>query len=264
MGIQKHTKLNLLLRHWPDGKINSSTWLNSEGYGANFIQKYKNNYWIEAIGAGAFKKAGDKVSWAAAVECLQKQLKSEIYVGGKTALEIAGLAQYLKIKETNVVLLSNKKGSMPVWMKKYDWNTTLDLKVKKLFDSKLIFAEKSDGFKVVNLDKATIIVSCAERAYLEYLDEIPQVSSYTEALEIMENMISIRPIIAQRLLENCKSLKVKRLFLHLAEKVNHSWFKKINIEKIDLGSGKRVIFKNGLLDKKYNITVPKVESHEEL
>ena len=264
MGIEKQTKLNHLMRNWPDGKIKSSVWLNTEGYGANFIQKYKSNNWIEAIGTGAFKKSGDEVSWAAALECLQKQLNSEVHVGGKTAIEFAGKAQYLKMKETSVVVLSNKKEALPAWMKKHNWNVKLDFKVKNLFKSNLDFGEKSNGFTVVDTDKASIIISAPERAYLEYLDELPKSASYTEAKEIMENMISLRPSIVQHLLENCTSLKVKRLFLHFAEKINHPWFKKLNLEKIDLGIGKRVIFKNGVLDKKYNITVPKDEPYEEV
>lgn len=264
MGIEKKSKLNQLLRNWPDGKIKSSVWLNAEGYGANLIQKYKTNNWIEAIGAGAFKKAGDEVTWASALECLQKQLKSEVHVGGKSAIEFTGVAQYLKMKETNVVLLSNKKEALPAWMKKHNWNVNLDFKVKNLFNSNLPFGEKSNGFLAIEADKATIIVSSQERAYLEYIDELPKSASYTEAKEIMENMISLRSSVVQHLLENCTSLKVKRLFLHFAEKQNHPWFQKLNLEKIDLGSGKRVIFENGVLDKKYNITVPKDESYEEL
>jgi len=31
----------------------------------------------------------------------------------------------------------------------------------------------------------------------------------------------------------------------------------VNLEKINLGSGKRVIVEDGTLDKKYNITIPK-------
>jgi len=264
MGIEKQTKLNRLLRNWPDGKIKSSAWLNSEGYGANFIQKYKSNNWIEAIGAGAFKKSGDEVTWASALECLQKQLKSEVHIGGKTAIEFAGKAQYLKMKETSVVVLSNKKEALPVWMKKYNWNVKLDLKVKNIFKENLTFGEKSNGFTTLDIDKASIIVSSPERGYLEYLDELPKHTSYTEAREVMENMISLRASMVQHLLENCTSIKVKRLFLHFSEKINHPWFKKLNLKKIDLGSGKRVVFENGVLDKKYNITVPKDKSYEEV
>jgi hypothetical protein len=264
MGIEKKAKLNHLMRIWPDGKINSSVWLNAEGYTANFIQKYKSNNWIEAIGVGAFKKSGDKVTWAAAIECLQRQLNSEVHVGGKTAIEFAGKAQYLKFNETQVDVLSNQKNALPMWMKKNNWNVILDFKVKNLFKSNLAFGEKLNGFTIVNTDKSSIIVSATERAFMEYLDELPRRASYTEAKEIMENMISLRPSLVQHLLESCTSIKVKRLFLHLAEKINHPWFKKLNIEKIDLGHGKRVLFENGVLDKKYNITVPKDESYEEV
>lgn len=264
MGIEKQSKLNLLIRNWPDGKINSSSWLTSKGYGANFIQKYKNNNWIEAVGYGAYKKSGDEVAWASALECLQTQLKSEVHVGGKTALELTGKAQYLKMKETSVVMLSNKKEALPTWMKNHDWNANLNFKVKNLFNQKLEFAEKSNGFTAIEVDRASIVISSPERAYLEFLDELPKNASYAEAKEIMENLISLRPNMVQHLLANCTSLKVKRLFLHFAEKVNHAWFKKLDLKKLDLGVGKRVVFKNGVLDKKYKITVPKDDSYEEV
>ena len=51
---------------------------------------------------------------------------------------------------------------------------------------------------------------------------------------------------------------MKRLFLiYGRENDQHSWFKELRIEKINLGSGKRVIVQNGVLDKKYHITVPR-------
>jgi hypothetical protein len=43
----------------------------------------------------------------------------------------------------------------------------------------------------------------------------------------------------------------------MAEKSQHQWFKELELNKISLGSGKRVIVKNGVLDKKYQITVPR-------
>ena len=43
----------------------------------------------------------------------------------------------------------------------------------------------------------------------------------------------------------------------MSEKNNHDWLKNLNIKKIDFGSGKRVIVKNGVFNNKYNITVPK-------
>ena len=50
---------------------------------------------------------------------------------------------------------------------------------------------------------------------------------------------------------------MKRLFLYLSEKANHSWLEDLDLDKLDLGKGKREIMKEGILDKKYLITVHK-------
>ena len=60
----------------------------------------------------------------------------------------------------------------------------------------------------------------------------------------------------QRLLEEYRPVKVKRLFLFMAEKARHAWFEALDLDRIDLGSGKRVIAKGGVYNKKYQITIP--------
>jgi len=54
----------------------------------------------------------------------------------------------------------------------------------------------------------------------------------------------------------CRSVKVKRLFLWFAERHNHAWLKQIRREEIDLGPGKRILQRDGKLDPKFNIAVP--------
>lgn len=73
----------------------------------------------------------------------------------------------------------------------------------------------------------------------------------------MEGLNNLVPKHVQTLLENCQSVKVKRLFLYMAEKADHAWFKQLDVTKVDLGKGKRSIVKNGVLIAKYGITVPK-------
>ena len=92
---------------------------------------------------------------------------------------------------------------------------------------------------------------------MEMLYLAPKEQSFDEAYEIIDGLTTLRPKLVQRLLEECKSIKVKRLFLFMADSSNHDWVKELNIEKINLGSGKRVVVKNGVLDKKYKITVPR-------
>ena len=69
--------------------------------------------------------------------------------------------------------------------------------------------------------------------------------------------MNLRPHVIQELLESCKSIKVKRLFLYMAEKAGHSWLKYLDQSKIELGFGDRLVVKNGVYIKRYGITVPK-------
>jgi hypothetical protein len=103
----------------------------------------------------------------------------------------------------------------------------------------------------------SIKVSGAARALMECLYLAPLKQELMECFELMEGLNNLPPKQVQALLENCQSVKVKRLFLYMAEKANHSWFKHLDLTRLDLGSGKRSIVKNGVFIGKYGITVPK-------
>jgi len=75
-------------------------------------------------------------------------------------------------------------------------------------------------------------------------------------LQVMGNLATLRPEVVQPLLEACGSVKVKRLFLYLAERHGHDWFAKLDPGKVDLGKGKRMIVPKGRYDARYQITVP--------
>ena len=72
-------------------------------------------------------------------------------------------------------------------------------------------------------------------------------------------MTVVKPKEFQKLLENCSSIKVKRLFLYIAEKIGHSWFKRLDLTKINLGKGVREITKGGSYNSKYNIIIGNIE-----
>ena len=71
-------------------------------------------------------------------------------------------------------------------------------------------------------------------------------------------MTVLKPSVLNELLIQCKSVKVKRLFMYLATRAGYSWVAKLDKDKIDFGSGVRVIDKTGYFDKEYNIIVDKV------
>lgn len=161
-------------------------------------------------------------------------------------------------------MLAPRKCSLPSWFKKHSWSATVRFQESSLFKESINdFGQKENGFTRKEYGQVEVVMSAPERAIMEYIDSLPSKGTYEEALELMENLTSLRSGVVQGLLEKCTSVKVKRLFLHLAEKVNHPWFKKLDLNKIDIGNGKRVIFKNGLLDPKYKITIPKALYEEQ-
>lgn len=101
-----------------------------------------------------------------------------------------------------------------------------------------------------------MVISSPERAILELMDELPQHEAFHQVDMIMEGLVNLRPRRMQTLLEEACSVKVKRLFFFFAERHQHKWLSHIDREKINLGSGKRVIFRGGKLEPKYGITVP--------
>ena len=74
---------------------------------------------------------------------------------------------------------------------------------------------------------------------------------------LMEMLTSLRASLVQQLLENCTSVKVKRMFLYMAEKARHRWFAKLDRSRISLGSGTRSYAKNGVKIGAYDIVIPK-------
>ena len=117
--------------------------------------------------------------------------------------------------------------------------------------------EDSKGLEFYQVsEEFSIIISSPERAILECLYLVPKEQDIEEALNIMQGLNNLRPLLLQELLDHCGNIKVNRLFLYLAEKTNKSWFKYLDLKTIEIGKGKRVIAKDGFLDTKYNITLP--------
>jgi tRNA-binding EMAP/Myf-like protein len=113
------------------------------------------------------------------------------------------------------------------------------------------------GFSEWKEREFSIRISSPERAAMEMVYLVPEKISFEESLLIMESLVTLRPEIVQKLLEMCRFVKVKRLFMYTAEKHRHPWVEKLDLSRIDFGRGKRRIVFGGKLDPKYQITVPK-------
>jgi len=208
--------------------------------------------WLESAGRGAYKRPGDSVDWLGGVYTLQNQLGLTIHPGGRTALSLLGSSHFVGTGSEGVFLYGRRGERLPTWFREYPWQQTITFKPITLFSDDLAGYMTPYNHKELKLK-----IAKRELAVLEMLYHVPASQGFQEAFSIMENLATLRHQVLQNLLEMCRSVKVKRLFLFMAEKANHPWFSKLNIDKVNLGAGKRVIVKNGMLDKTYAITIPR-------
>ena len=73
---------------------------------------------------------------------------------------------------------------------------------------------------------------------------------------LMQSLSNLSPRRLQKLLADCRSVKVNRLFFFFADRHQHAWLERLDKDAIDFGVGKRMLVKGGKLNKPYQITVP--------
>jgi hypothetical protein len=250
MSTDTKSKINNLLNDTPHGTVLLSFWLSEKGYSLDLQKRYKKSAWLESIGTGALKRSGDDVDYHGGIYALQNQAALTVHVGGRTALSLQGRAHYIDMAGGRAVLFGGKKESLPAWFKNKNWETRIDYYTTSFLPADM-------GLVDLERKNFSVKVSSPARAILECLYLAPKHQEFFECYELMEGLNNLRPKSVQELLENCSSIKVKRLFLYIAEKLEHPWLDFVDLSKVDLGSGKRSLVKNGVYIDKYKITVPK-------
>lgn len=273
--------------NWPKGTIATYDWLEGQGVYRQLADTYVNSGWLERVGRGAFKRAGEEVNWTGALYAMQTQLKLSLHAAGKTALQLQGYAHYLPLgfasragaasgtkhasvsgsasgarsasvsragseSEAAVILFCNSNEKLPAWFKQYQWQ------IKVRFTATNLFGDKnSPGLTGFDEGDYSIKISSAERAMLEVCYAVPDKESFEEAGHLMEGLTTLRPNLVQELLEKCSSVKTKRLFMYFAEEYSHAWLKKLHLSKVDFGKGNRSLCTDGQYNKKYQLVVPR-------
>jgi hypothetical protein len=221
-----------------------------QGYSLDLQKRYRNSHWIKSLGIGAMIRTEDKVGYEGAIYALQNQAASSIHPGGKSALSLLGKAHYLELSARKIILFGGKNERLPTWFKNHDWKALIQYYPTS-------FLPGDTGLTTVQTGNLEIKVSGAARAIMECLYLAPDKQDLLECCELFEGLNNLRPDPVQQLLEQCGSVKVKRLFLYLAEKFDHQWLKHLDLEKIELGAGKRSLVDKGIYIPGYQITVPK-------
>jgi hypothetical protein len=223
------------------------------------------NYLIErgvlsSLGRGAYVRGKEIPHFTSALEAIIIQLHLPIHLGGRTALNLLGVSQYLTLTDGQIAcIVATQKTKLPHWFCSTQWSVKPTLIQTQFLDSGL-----GNTIDLLTIDGFKVSVSCRERAILEAIYLIDKIHRFEEIDELFENLHSLSPTLLQTLLEGCSSIRVCRIFLYLAHKYDLPWVHKLDESRIALGQGKREIVKNGMLDPRYLITVPREERESDV
>ena len=220
-------------------------YLKGKGYSAQLLYRYTKSGWLEKVAKEVYKKPGQNLDPLLIIKAFQEQLQWNVFIGAQSALALQNKTHYLKFDQKyQLFIYSNIR--LNAWMKQLPFFQYFK---KELFKKSLNGLTQLKG----------VHISSLERAFIEMAELVPTKAAYDELIKNLELVPNLRTTLLQPLLEDCLSIKAKRLFLHAADKVGHKWFAHLNLAKIALGKGPRQIVKQGVYDKKYNVYVPRTE-----
>ncbi len=243
------TKINSIRKDvLPDG-VMLSKWLLREGITTAEQSAYAKRDTIERVGAGVYKFPGSKSTLFGILTSYNDQGELKYHVGASSALEIKGFSHYVTMGKPRVFIYTPVKSRLPGWI----MASQLDMDIVEV--STQVFGDI--GKETVEYEGYRLNISSPERAIMECILLSPKYYNLMDVHYLMEMLTNIRSKLVQQILENCTSVKVKRMFLYMAKRAKHRWYGKLDISKIDLGSGIRSYVKGGVKEPHFNIVIPK-------
>jgi hypothetical protein len=249
MNIERANKINRLLQDYYPGKLYFSGNLKQNGYSDQLLKQYRVSGWLSSLSKGVMYRSGDRLLAFSAIACYNLQMGKNFHVAAHSALELKGFSHYVPMGKSVLMIGHQKRQIIPDWMNKNSFDMTL-----KFFSTETFLKPQLSSSTV---DGSVLSVSTPEQAFLECLLLSPKQYAFMDLFYIMEQLTTLRHEVLQILLENTENSKVKRLFLYMAEKAGHYWFGLLDTEKINIGTSKYQLVKNGVYVSKYKITVPK-------
>lgn len=245
------TKIQRIIEANPNTTIAFGDWLSGQGLDRKDQYAYTKSGWLLRLSKGVYKIQGTTPTLLQTVSAYNSQLSKNCIVGAYTALELRGYSHYLSMGKPQAFLFTGHSDRLPSWLLQKEW----DMSIKYMKTSFL--GDDHKGVETMQVDGGQLFVSSPERAILECLNLPEAASSLLDIYYIMESLTTLRPKLVQTLLESCTSQKVKRLFVYMAEKAGHPWFKALKIDAISLGTSRYMAVPTGKYIAKYNMTIPK-------
>lgn len=249
MGIVSGTKINRLLANtYPSGLL-FSEWMKRQGYSDQLQKRYRDTGWLTSLSKGVMYRTGSKLSAYTSLASYNMQTGNTLRIAAHSALEYEGFNHYVPMGKPILCIALPLHSKRPTWMNEDIFDMSFRTFTTDTF-------EKPD-INEYETDYGSLLVSSPEQAFLECLLLAPKFYRYMDLYYIMEQLSTLRSDVVQRLLETTKNFRVKRMFLYMAEKAGHYWFDELSLDRIDIGTSKLQLVKNGTYISKYKITIPK-------
>lgn len=263
MAGPNNNRLKQVLDLVPPGFLVDSRWLAASGVAKSSASDYHREGWLGRVARGVYRRpypqerSTDVVDWKLAVLSAQWIMGYDFHVGGMTALSLEGHSHYLGLgRSANVYLY----GDVPTWLPRLTLDAHVLLRRRQLFGSDPVGIDDQDFDPAANDAPPPwnwpMRRSTPERAVLEALNELPDEESFHKVDMLFQGLPSLRPARLGKLLQVCKSVKVKRLFFLFAERHRHRWLAHLDRTSIDLGKGPRMLVEGGRYAAAYQLVVP--------
>ncbi len=252
MRTKNGTNIKELLKKHPRNAVLTAKGMLRLGVSREAQRSLTRSGWLRRIGTGAYLLLEEQISLEGALHALQSEPGSSIHEGAYSVLAEKHGKAYNLITGRKPQLFCLRGERIPAWFA-MAFGSLYELYTTSFLPHGLGLVEYDYGTLKLN-------VSSPERAIMEMLYLCPERFTLQETYQIMELLTAVKPLLIQTLLEGCSTVKVKRLFLYMAELAGHAWLKRLDLSHINLGSGVREIVKGGTLNRKYSIVVNDVKT----
>ena len=122
---------NNLEQHLPEGQLVNRTWLKARGVSRPRVDYALRAGKLEAVTRGVYRRPGPPLKWEHVVYSLN-EMGCDVHVGGRSALELQGLAHYLPVSSVRRIDLYSPS-KMPSWVADFPAPFRFDIHTQNFF-----------------------------------------------------------------------------------------------------------------------------------
>lgn len=236
----------------PEGQLVNRAWLRVRGFNRPRVDYALRAGKLTAVAHGIYRRPGPPLKWEHVVYSLN-QMGCLVHVGGRSALELQGMAHYVPLGDSQQIDLYGGV-KVPTWVQTFRAPFQFKVHPSRLFDP---LPKAGVHHRPFGAWDWLIPFSMPEMALLELLAGVRHGADFSMADKFFESAVNLRPALLSDLLQACTQVKAKRLFLWFSDRHGHAWRQALETKNVNLGRGKRLIVKGGAYDAAYKITVPR-------